>query len=293
MTLDLLGAALLAGLLLGGFYAAVSLGLQVAFGLLDVPHMAHPTFLVVGGYGAWLLNQRAGLDPILAGFVLAPVFLFIGVAVYRMYFATFEKRGSDTELRGLTFFFGLAFILEVLLILAFGPDQRTVEAAYIGKSVSIAEVRIPLRMLTAFAVAMVLAAALIAYLSRSYLGRAIRAVAQDGIGLALVGADPTHVKQWAFGIATATAAIAGALLVVISPIEPSLGRAYIGKAFAIVVMAGMGSVSGTLLAAMILGVAESIVLSSLGASWAPAVAFGMLLLVLAVRPSGLFGRVAA
>jgi branched-chain amino acid transport system permease protein len=293
MTLDLFGAAVLAGLLLGGFYAAVSLGLQVAFGLLDVPHMAHPTFLVVGGYGTWLLNHKLGLDPIVAGFVLAPVFLLLGVLVYRVYFATFESRGSDTELRGLTFFFGLAFILEVLLMLVFGPDQRTVEAAYIGKSVSIADIRIPLRMLTAFTVAMVLATALIAFLSRSYLGRAIRAVAQDATGLSLVGADPAKVKQWAFGIATATAAIAGALLIVISPVDPSLGRSYIGKAFAIVVLAGMGSISGTVFAAIILGVAESIVLSSLGASWSPAVAFGMLLLVLALRPSGLFGRVAA
>ncbi|MES2937910.1 MAG: branched-chain amino acid ABC transporter permease [Pseudomonadota bacterium] len=289
MSLDLFGAALLAGVLLGGFYAAVSLGLQVAFGLLDVPHMAHPTFLVVGGYGAWLLNQR-GIDPIAAGLLLAPLFFVAGVVIYRLYFATFERRGADTGLRGLTFFFGLAFILEVLLTLAFGADQRTVEAAYIGRSVSLLEVRLPLRMLVAFGVAMAVAAVLVAYLQRSYLGRAIRAVAQDGTGVALVGADPVRVKQWAFGIATATAAIAGALLIMVSPIEPSLGRAYIGKAFSIVVLAGMGSIGGTVLAAMILGIAESVVLTSFGASWAPAVAFTMLLLVLAVRPSGLFGR---
>ncbi|MBL8385259.1 MAG: branched-chain amino acid ABC transporter permease [Burkholderiales bacterium] len=287
---DLLTGALVFGLLVGCFYAAVSIGLSVAFGLLDVPHIAHPAFLVVGAYGAWWLGQY-GWDPIVAGLALAPVFFFLGVLVYRIYHATFEKRGSDAGLRGLAFFFGVAFIVEVALILAFGVDQRMVEAPYIGKSVDLTEdLRVPMRLLVGFAAALALTICLTLYLSKTFMGRAIKAVAQDQVALSLMGADPVRVKQWAFGIATAVTCIAGALLIIIGPVDPQLGRLYIGRTFCVVVLAGLGSMSGTLVAALILGVAESIVLTFFGASWAPAVAFGLLLVVLGVRPQGLFGR---
>ena len=105
---DLLLDALVLGLLLGCFYAAVSIGLSLSFGLLDVPHIAHPAFLVLGAYGTWQLN-RFGLDPILAGVALMPVFFLLGMGIYRFYYETFEKRGSDAGLRGLAFFFGVVF----------------------------------------------------------------------------------------------------------------------------------------------------------------------------------------
>jgi branched-chain amino acid transport system permease protein len=289
MSFELLGEAILAGVLLGCFYAAVSVGLSVAFGLLDVPQIAHPSFLVLGAYGAYFLGSF-GLDPLLAGVLLTPVFFLAGLAVYRLYHAAFERRGTDAGLRGLALFFGIAFIVEVLLIMSFGVDQRMVEAAYIGKSVALGDVRIPMRMLVAFGVAVVLIAGLSLYLSGTFTGRAIKAVAQDQTALALMGADPVRIKQWAFGIATGTCALAGALLIIVTPVEPGLGRLYIGRTFCVVVLAGLGSMPGTLLAGIILGIAESIVLTSLGASWAPAVAFGLLLLVLAVRPAGLFGQ---
>jgi branched-chain amino acid transport system permease protein len=289
LPLELLVEAILAGVLLGGFYAAVSVGLSVAFGLIDVPHIAHPTFLVLGAFGAYLLGGY-GIDPLLAGVLLTPVFFLAGLALYRFYHAVFERRGSDAGLRGLAFFFGVAFIVEVALILAFGVDQRMVEAPYIGRSIALGEMRVPIRMLVAFGVALLLTGGLAVYLSRTFTGRAIKAVAQDQTALALMGADPVRIKQWAFGIATGTCALSGALLIIIGPVEPGLGRLYIGRTFCVVVLAGLGSMPGTLTAGVILGVAESVVLTSLGASWAPAVAFGLLLLVLAVRPTGLFGR---
>ena len=118
------------------------------------------------------------------------------------------------------------------------------------------------------------------------MGRAIRAVAQDQEALRLMGANPVWIKQWAFGIATAVLGIAGALLIIIAPVEPTLDRAYIGRTFCVVVMAGLGSMSGTLIAGIILGVAESIVLTMFGASWAPAISFAMLLGVLGHPPAG-------
>jgi branched-chain amino acid transport system permease protein len=275
--------------LLGCFYAAVSLGLSIAFGLLDVPHIAHPAFLVLGAFGAYVLGGY-GLDPLVAGLLLMPVFFVFGLGVYQFYYATFERRGTDTGLRGLAFFFGVAFIVEVGLILAFGVDQRMVEAPYIGHSLEIGEMRLPYRMLVAFGMAVVLMTVLSVYLSRTFTGRAIKAVAQDEGALRLMGVDPVRVKRIAFGIATAVTAVTGALLIIVGPVEPGLGRIYIGRTFCVVVLAGLGSVPGTIVAGLILGIAESIVLSTAGAAWAPAVSFGILLMVLAVRPAGLFGR---
>jgi branched-chain amino acid transport system permease protein len=287
---DLLLGAVVLGLLLGCFYAAVSIGLSVSFGLLDVPHVAHPAFLVSASYGVYLLNDRYEIDPLLAGLLITPLFFMFGLVAYRFYRETFERRGSDAGVRGIAFFFGIAFIIEVLIILLFGVDQRSVTAPYIGKSWRIGDMRIPIRQLVAFAVAVGLTVLLTLYLSRTFMGRAIRAVAQDQEALRLMGANPVWIKQWAFGIATAVLGIAGALLIIIAPVEPMLDRAYIGRTFCVVVMAGLGSMTGTLIAGIILGVAESIVVTMFGASWAPAISFTILLGVLAVRPQGLLGR---
>ena len=286
---DLLFEAIIFGLLLGCFYAAVSIGLSIAFGLLDVPHVAHPAVLILGSYGVYLLGQY-GVDPILAGLMLTPFFFLFGAALYRMYYETFEKRGNSAAVSGLAFFFGIAFIIEVLLVVAFGVDQRSAEAAYIGGSLKIDDLRIPYRLLVAFGVALFLTITLTVYLSKTFTGRAIKAVGQDEAALRLMGADPVRIKQFAFGLATAVNALAGAMLIIVAPVEPTMDRIYIGRTFCVVVLAGLGSMSGTLVAALILGVTESIVLMFLGASWAPAVAFGLLLVVLAVRPKGLFGR---
>jgi branched-chain amino acid transport system permease protein len=287
---ELLRDAIVLGLLLGCFYAAVSVGLSISFGLLDVPQVAHPAFLVLASYGVYLCNDRFDIDPLLAGVLLTPLFFVLGLVTYRLYYETFERRGSDAAVRGIAFFFGVAFIIEVLIILQFGVDQRSVTAPYIGKAWRFAGMRIPIRQLVAFGVALALTILLATYLSRTFLGRAIRAVAQDEEGLRLMGANPVQIKQLAFGIATAVVAVAGALMIIVAPVEPTLDRVYIGRTFCVVVMAGLGSITGTLIAALILGVAESIVLTMFGASWAPAISFALLLGILTVRPQGLLGR---
>jgi len=288
-SLELLFEAALFGVLLGCFYAAVSLGLSVAFGSLDVPYVAHPALLVMGSYATYLISSL-GIDPLLSGLLLMPIFFLLGMGLYRFYYETFEKRGSDAGVRGLGFFFGIAFIIEVALILVFGVDQRTVRAGYIGSSLEIGDYRFPYRMLMAFAVALLLTLVLTIYFSKTFNGRAIKAVGQDESALRLMGANPVKIKQLAFGIATAVNALAGALLIIVGPVEPAMDRIYIGRTFCVVVLAGLGSMSGTLVAGLILGVVESVVLMTLGASWAPAVSFGLLLVMLGLRPQGLFGR---
>jgi branched-chain amino acid transport system permease protein len=172
----------------------------------------------------------------------------------------------------------------------FGVDYRYVEARYIGPSLHFGMIDLPLRMLVPCLVALALFAAIELFITRTFTGRAIMAVSQDQLALQLMAADPIRIKRIAFGISIATAAVAGALLIIIQPVEPSVGREYIGRVFAICVLGGLGSMPGTLIAAVMLGVVESLTATFYGPSWAPAVAFGFLLLTLAFRPAGLLGR---
>jgi branched-chain amino acid transport system permease protein len=286
---DLLINALIAGILLGGFYAAVTVGISISFGILDIVNIAHPAFVILGSYVAYIVNQRLGVDPILTAILVLPAFYALGAAVYQVYYVSFEKRGQEA-LRGLAFFFGLLFVTEVLLILVFGVDYRYVQADYIEHTLRFGTFSIPLRMLVPCAVALLMVVLLQLFLTKTFLGRAIMAVSQDQLALQLMAADPVRIKRIAFAISIATAAIAGALLIIIQPVEPSVGREYIGRVFAICVLGGLGSLPGTVIGAMLLGIIESLTATFYGPSWAPAVAFGFLLLTLALRPSGLMGR---
>ena len=287
--IDLFINAVASGLLLGGFYAAVALGLSIVFGRLDIVNIAHPAFVIIGSYVTFYINDNFGLDPIVVGVIFIPIFFLLGIGMYRFYYVCFERTGQES-LSGLAYFFGIMFIIEVLLILVYGVDYRNVQADYVGKTLWIGIIGLPYRMLVPFIAATVMTGGVYLYLSKTYLGRAILAVSQDRVALQLMGADPIKVKQWAFGIGIATAAVAGALLITIHPVEPSVGRLYIGRVFAIVILGGMGSISGTFFAALMIGIAESLIATFIGPSWAPAAAYGILLLTLAVRPQGLFGR---
>jgi branched-chain amino acid transport system permease protein len=286
---DLLINALVSGILIGGFYAAVTCGVSLAFGILDIVNIAHPAFVILGSYVAYIVNATFGFDPILTAIVVMPAFYALGAAIYQVYYSAFEKHGQES-LRGLAFFFGLLFITEVGLVLYFGVDYRYVDAAYIGPTLHLADVDLPLRILVPCLVSLLMIAVLQLILTRTFIGRAIMAVAQDQLALRLMAIDPVRIKRIAFGISIATASVAGALLIIIQPVEPSVGREYIGRVFAICVLGGMGSLPGAVVAAMLIGIFESLTSTFYGPSWAPAVSFGFLLLTLAVRPAGLMGR---
>ena len=287
---ELLINALVIGILLGGFYAALSIGLSISFGLLDIVNIAHPAFIILGAFVCFIFNSHYGFDPILVGIVFCPVFFILGTLIYRIYYGSFEKTGAEA-LRGLAFFFGVMFIIEVILIMSFGVDFQMVQAEYIDYKAQIGNIDIPFRMFVPFVIAMIMTLGLQYFSSRTFFGRAMQAVAQDPLALRLMAIDPARIKRIAFGISLATCSIAGALLVIVIPIEPSVGRLYIGQVFAIVVLGGLGSQSGTLIAAMLLGLLESLITTFFGPSWSPAVAFGALILVLAFKPTGILGRV--
>ncbi len=290
LSAELLLNAVVIGLLLGGFYAALSIGLSISFGLLDIVNIAHPAFIILGAFVCFIFNSHYGLDPILMGIIFAPAFYVIGTLIYRIYYESFEKTGAEA-LRGLAFFFGIMFIIEVILIMSFGVDFQMVQADYIDFKATFGVVDIPFRMFVPFVIAMIMTFGLQYFSSRTFFGRAMQAVAQDSLALRLMAIDPARIKRIAFGLSLATCSIAGALLVIVIPIEPSVGRLYIGQVFAIVVLGGLGSQSGTLIAAMLLGLVESMITTFFGPSWSPAVAFGALILVLAFKPTGILGRV--
>ncbi len=281
--------AIIAGLLLGGFYAAVSVGISISFGMLDVVNIAHPAFIILGSYIAYIVNDRMGIDPIVVSVVVSPLFFALGMLLYRIYYLCFEKRGQES-LRGLAFFFGILFITEVALVLIFGVDYRMVQTAYSETTWRLGPVDFPMRLIVPFLVSVTMVVGVQLFLTHTFFGRAVLAVAQDQLALRLMGVNPTRVKGLAFALSIATAGVAGAFLIVIQPVQPALGREYIGLVFAVCVLGGMGSIWGTLLGAFVLGIAESFTSTFFGPSWAPAVSFGLLLAALAFKPSGLLGR---
>jgi branched-chain amino acid transport system permease protein len=286
---DLLINAVISGLLLGGFYAAVSVGVAISFGMLDIVNIAHPAFILLGSYAAFIGNTVFGIDPILATVITLPAFYLLGMLAYQVYYIAFERR-DDQSLRGLSFFFGILFIAEVGLILSFGVDYRSVQAWYASGNLDLGIIELPWRLLMPFLIGLVMVAGLQVFLARTFVGRAIQAVAQDQQALRLMAANPTRIKRIAFGLSFATAALGGAALIIIQPVEPSIGREYIGRVFAICVLGGLGSFPGMVIAAVALGIVENLTATFFGPSWAPAVAFGVLLITLAVRPSGILGR---
>lgn len=285
----LLGGALMSGILVGGFYACAALGVSITFGMLSIVNIAHPGFMLLSAFLCYLLNVRFGLDPLLAGAALAPLFFLLGSALYLFYERVFERRRSES-IRGLAFFFGLLFIIEVGIILTFGVDYRSVDASYIGQNLHVFGIELPLRLLVPFLVALFVLAVFYLFLSRTFIGRAILAVSQDSVALELMAANPVQIKRIAFGLSIASAAVAGSLLIIIQTVEPSMARDFIVRLFAICVLGGLGSLPGMVIAALTIGITESITSTFIGPSWAPAVSFSLLLATLLFRPSGLLGR---
>jgi branched-chain amino acid transport system permease protein len=288
LLLDLGLNALATGIVLGSIYALLAMGLAITFGNLHVPNVAHPAMVVGGSYAA-VVGNSYGIDPLLAGLLWTAPFYILGLLVYEFYQRCFEARGRGGTMQSLTLFFGLSLIIEVGLAVTFGTDLRSVKAGYVGQALSLGFVAVPYRFLIPALVAPVVVLLLRLYLTHTNTGLAIRAVAYEERALHICGLDPAAVKRHAFGIAMSLAALAGAALVVIGPVEPFAGRAQLGRVFAIVVLAGLGTIPGTLVAAVMIGVAESFVTAFLSPSWAPGVAFAILLATLALRPTGLFG----
>lgn len=284
----LLANVVVTGFLLGALYAAIGVGFSLCFGLAQVANIAHPAFVVLGAYAALSLGTL-GINPILGGFLWSPVFFLFGLGIYWVYHQLFERRDAP-PLNGMTFFFGMMFVVEVALLIGYGVEYKIVSVASAQGTIVIGGIDLPRRLLYPCLAALLMVTSLAIFSRHSFTGRAMSAVAQDTVAVRLMGASPVRIKAIACGLAFATAAIAGALLLVAWPIHPSSGRELIGRMFAVSVLGGVTSVRGALAAGVLLGVAESLVQSYAGASWATAVGFVVLLGALAILPQGMFRR---
>ena len=288
--IELILNTIVAGILLGGFYTLISLGLSIAFGLINVSNIAHPTFVLAGAYFAYTLYTAFGIDPIISGVISIPLFFIIGVFLYRAYNVLIEKRGHEKGLISLVFLFSLLILIEVVLLMIFGADWRSVYTPYMVQSVKVGMLSIPLRMFIPFVIALVVDIFFYYLFSKTFFGLGVRAIAQNPSAAMLMGYNPLRINMLAFGISLASAALGGSLLIMIQPIYPFSDRAYIGRVFAVVVLGGMGSLYGTIVASIILGLVEAVVAVFLGASWSMLISFAILLLTLLLKPEGLFRR---
>jgi branched-chain amino acid transport system permease protein len=273
------------GLLIGGVYGTAALGLGLVWGVMSVVNVAHGDLLILFAYMTWVLVAVQHLPPFLALVLLAPVGFVVGMLLYRLLVRHLVRR-SDVELMSLVLFFGLAAIIYGFSAYQWGADLRSMPVPL--PTVNVWGLVLPGTRVAAFVIGAGVVVALQWFLRRASWGKAIRAVAQSRDAARTLGIDPDRVSAVAFGIALAYAGVAGALIAMISPLSPSLGVAFAGRSFAVVVLGGLGNPVGTLIAGLILGLTES--LSTLWMTFAlsPAVAFVLLIVVLIVRPTGLF-----
>ncbi len=289
MNLELLLQSIVLGILTGGVYALMASGLTLVFGIMRVVNLAHAAVIVTAAYVSWQLFVEFHLDPILSIVIIAPVFFLAGALVDR----TIMRRlaGHDVTLTVLVTF-GIAIILEGSQGSLWSSNFQAINTSYSLNSFEVGGIYVPLIRLLAGGVALLILGALYLMLTRSDLGRAIRATTQDARTAALVGVNVEQVTMIAFALGVAMASASGPLMGMLFSFYPATHWLWIGKLLAIVVLGGLGSLAGTFAAAMILGLAEQVATVLLPLDWAPLVFYGFLFGVLIVRPQGLFGSTA-
>jgi branched-chain amino acid transport system permease protein len=280
------------GILMGSIYGLTALGLTIIFGVLKVINFAHGSLLMVGMYVAYWAVSVTGLHPYLALIIVVPVMYLFGyylqdIVIKPIFKAEREVREPITVIIVTT---GLWYILDNVTLLIFGPQYRTLQANPLqGKMLELGGMLISVPKLWGFVTALITAGSIYWFFQRTRLGRAIRATSLDRDAASLMGIKQYKVYNIAFGIGTATAGIAGVTLVPFYNVFPSVGVLFDIKGFIIVVLGGLGSMGGALLGGIIIGVIESVGPQFMTATWTEAIVYGLFLLFLFVKPSGLFG----
>jgi branched-chain amino acid transport system permease protein len=278
--------AVINGLLIGGIYALVSIGVTLIFGVVKIVNFAQGEFVMIGMYISFFLATRFGIDPLASLAVSMPVLFVAGVLLQHFLIRRVLALGDMPQIF-LTF--ALSLLLINLALLLFTANYRTVQTPYTELAIHIGPLYVAVGKLIAFVVAMVLSAVLWVFLHATDLGKAMRAAAQNRDVAMLMGINPDRVFCVAVGIALALAGAAGSLLMPFYPAYPLVGQVFVLMAFVAVVLGTLGNVTGALIASLMMGVAESLGIQFVGADSGLIVVFLMLLLTLALRPSGLFG----
>jgi branched-chain amino acid transport system permease protein len=278
--------AVLNGLLIGAIYALVALGLTLIYGVLHIINFAHGALLSAALFAAFFSFRLLGLDPYVAVFLLAPIFFVIGYALQRFIIGP-ASHGDDRNMLLVTL--GIAVVVENVLLYSFRADTRTIDVPYAFQTIDVGWTFLAIPRVVGFVAAFAVALALWLLMTFTDIGRAIRAVAKEKLGAELAGIDVWHVYAVTFGLGTACVAVAACLLIPTYYVNPHVGDAFVLVAFTIVVLGGMGSVPGALVGALLVGVVESLSGLFLGESLGQIGIFLIFIVVLLVRPSGLFG----
>ena len=279
--------AILNGLLTGAVYALVALGLTLIYGVLHIINFAHGALLTAAMFAAFFAHRLLGLDPYLAALILTPLFFALGYGLQRFIIGP-ASGGDDRNILLVTL--GLAVVIENALLYAFRADTRTINLRYAFDVVDLGVAFLAVPRVIAFGVVMVVALALWLIMQWTDTGKAIRAVAKEKLGAELCGIDVAHIYAVTFGLGTACLAIAACLLIPTYYVNPHAGNAFVLIAFTVVVLGGMGSVTGALVSGLFVGVVESLSGLYLGESLGQIGIFSIFILVLLFRPSGLFGE---
>lgn len=283
--------SIVSGLMVGGIYGLVALGLALAFGVLKVLNVAHGELLMLGGYGAFFAFTAWGIDPFLSMPLVFVATFLLGVILWLSVFRYVTRTEIHTRIKNsLLISFGLVLVLQAMAVRLFTADERTISTAYSLEALTIGPVRIPIVRLAGLVVAVLVALALEWMLSRTRFGRALRATSEDWTRAALTGIDVRQVYLIAFAISAGLAAVAGSLVSLGYSISPSIGLGWTLKALIVVVLAGLGSMRGIIVAGLFLGLVESLAAVWLGGEYREVVALVLFLVVLSVRPHGFFGR---
>lgn len=283
--------SIVSGLLVGGIYGLVALGLALAFGVLKVLNVAHGELVMLGGYAAFFAFTVWGMDPFLSmPLVFAVMFLF-GVILWLTLFRYVTRTEIHTRIKNsLLISFGLVVVLQALAIHFFTADERTISTAYSLEAFTIGPVRVPVVRLAGLVVAVVAALVLEWVLANTRFGRALRATSEDWTRAALTGVDVRKVYLVAFAISAGLAGIAGSLVSLGYSISPNIGLGWTLKALIVVVLAGLGSMRGIIVAGLFLGLVEGLSAVWIGGEYREVAGLVLFLVVLSFRPQGLFGR---
>ncbi len=278
---------MVSGILTGGVYAIVGIGLSLIFGVMRVVNFAHGEFLALGMYGALFLFTRFHLDPYLAIFFIFPASVLLGYLVERVFIAPIAHAPEHVSILMTV---GVGLVISNLLLFGFGAQPQSIYTAYSTSTLRVGGVTFSLALTVSFLITVGAIAGLYAVLTRTEIGRAMRATAQNRDAAELMGVNSAQMRGLAFGIGVALAALAGTLLLPVLYVIPTVGGVFTLKAFVVTVLAGMGNVLGAIGGGLILGVTESLGATYVSSGYRDAFGLIAFLLVLLFKPAGLFGR---
>lgn len=283
--------SIVSGLLVGGMYGLVALGLALAFGVLKVLNVAHGELVMLGAYAAFFLFSELGVDPLLGTPIVFLLLFVFGILLYQVLFRFVVRYDVETRIKNsLLISFGLVLVLQALAVFLFSGDDRTIVTGYSSDAIVIGPVRIAWVRLAGFVVAVVAAFVLDWLLNRTTFGHAVRATAEDWALASLSGIDVRRVYMIAFAISAGLAGLAGSMVSLGYSVNPSIGLGWTLKALIVIVLAGLGSMRGIVVAGMLLGLVEGLASVWVGSAYRGVVALVVFLIVLSLRPQGLFGR---